>query len=171
MRVLVANLSRLHFPDGQLAPLLCFFSRRGENEIVFRANSCKERLKFVVVFLQDRIELVIVTPGTSVGRPEKDRSDSVGDVIEDFLPSLPQVSRVALVRVMPVEAGRYKRVGTDGPQLITRELLLHESVIGLVFVERFDHIVTITPCVRPSLISLEPFALRIARKVEPVPRP
>ena len=56
-------------------------------------------------------------------------------------------------------------------QLVARDLLLDEAVVGLVLVERLDHVIAIAPDVGPRLIALEAFAIGVARQVQPVPRP
>ena len=55
--------------------------------------------------------------------------------------------------------------------LVTRDLLAHELVVGLVIVERLDDVVAIRPDVLPIRILVVAIALRIAHQVQPMLRP
>jgi len=51
------------------------------------------------------------------------------------------------------------------------QLLANEPIVGLVFIERANHVIAITPCVRPRLIHFEPVRFREPHHVEPMPGP
>ena len=125
-------------------------ARRVEHRnVIVRRRVREERLQPVVVGLQDRIELVIVAAGAAVGQAHEDRARRIGDVVEDLLPALQQVARIALIRIVAVEARRDARLRIVRPQLVARDLLLDEAVVRLVGIERLDHVIAISPRIRP----------------------
>ena len=168
---LIANpLCRL-FPRLKLLAVLGDLVFRPHHNVVVGLGVGEERLQPVVVGLQDRIELVVVTLGAAVGHAQKCLSDDVGDVLEDFLPSQPQVRRVGFVGIVSVEGGRHARPMVVGPQFVAGDLFADEAVIRLVFVKGVDDVVAIAPGVGTGLVGLESFAFGIAGQVEPVARP
>ena len=56
-----------------------------------------------------------------------------------------------------------------GPHFIARDLLLNEAVVGLVFIERLNHIVAIAPVIWTGIVVLKARAIRVARKIQPAP--
>ena len=61
------------------------------------------------------------------------------------------------------------RVG--GKLLVTGELLLHEAVVRLVFVERTHDPVAVAPGFLPLRVFVKAFTLGVARQVQPMPGP
>jgi hypothetical protein len=62
------------------------------------------------------------------------------------------------------------RVISRGDQ-IARQLLRHETVVGLVRVEGINHIVAITERIRKRRVHGSPDAVRVAHRIQPMPRP
>ena len=58
-----------------------------------------------------------------------------------------------------------------GPQLVGRDLLLHEGGVGLVAIERLDHPIAIPPGGDEEVIGLEAGRVGVAHQVEPVAAP
>ena len=114
---------------------------------------------------------MIVAAGASERETGENRTHGVGNVIQDFLTSLQQVSGIALVRIVAIECRGQSGIEITGPKLIARNLLTDETVIRLVLIERTDHIVAVTPDVGASFVGLEALALGVARQVQPVPGP
>src|ERR1043166_645833 len=105
---------------------------------------------------------MIVAAGAGQRNPGEHAANGVGDVVQDLLSALAQITGVVFVRVMAVEGSRNPRVGTLGPKLVTSELLADESIIRLVRIEGLDHIVAGAPDIRARFVLLEPFALGVA---------
>src|SRR3954462_6143603 len=108
----------------------------------------EESLQPVIVGMEDRIELVIVAAGAPVRQSDEDRASGIGDVVEDFLPPLKEVSSVAFIGIVTVETRRDPRLRIIRPQLVARDLLLHEAVVWLIGIERLNHVIAITPRIR-----------------------
>ena len=81
---------------------------------------------------------MVVALRATHGAAEQHGSHGVREIVGDFLLLEIQVARVDLVGEIAQEAGGNERLLVVGPELIARELLLDEAVIGLVFVERIE---------------------------------
>ena len=66
-------------------------------DIVARFDRSKERLKSIVVLLQDRIELVIVASSTREPQPEEYFSRYIRQIIEDVIPLRAHVPLIVFV--------------------------------------------------------------------------
>ena len=159
-------------PSAPCAPVLRAASSRDSiGDVIVGRGVGEEGLQPVIIGLQDRVELVIVAARAAVGQAQEDAARRVGDVVQNLLPPLLQIARIALVRIVPAEARRDPRLRTLRPQFVARDLLLHEAVVRLIAIQRIDHVIAIAPGVRPRFVALEALALRVARQVEPVPSP
>ena len=73
------------------------------------------------------------------------------------------------------EAGCDQSLGAVGVtpvrEDVASQLLAHELVIGLVLIERPDHVVAVAPGVAVHDVVVHPVAIRIARHVQPMPAP
>jgi hypothetical protein len=167
----LADGARLLLPLGEPRAMLLHVVRRREHDVIVGARVREERLQPVVVLLQNRIELVVVAARAAVGHPEEHGANRVGHIVEDLLSPLQQVPRVALVGIVAVERGGDTRVGIARPQLVAGELFADESIVGLVGVERVDHVVAVAPGIGPRFIRLEAFALGVPCQIEPVAAP
>jgi len=66
----------------------------------------EEGLETVIVRLQDRVKLMIMTTRATDGESQEYLAGRVRQVVQDFLAALLEVDGVVFFRVMPVEAGR-----------------------------------------------------------------
>ncbi len=112
-----------------------------------------------------------VAAGAGDGEPHEHRGGGIGDVVQDFLAALHQITRVAFVGIMAVKRGGDACVRVVGLQFIASDLFLEEAVVRFVVVERLDDVVAVAPGIRPDFVGLESFALGVAGKVEPVTGP
>ena len=87
------------------------------------------------------------------------------------------VIRIAVEMIAEREETERRQRGLviDGRKLVRRELFHDEAVVGLVVVERFDHIIAIRPGVginRTLALAVElAFRIRVTRHVEPMASP
>src|SRR5262249_796486 len=70
-----------------------------------------------------------------------------------------------------VEAGRDQGFVSDMIGLVTGELLDDEAIIGLVLVERADHVVPVAPGLGVIVVMDVAPTVGVARDVQPVPPP
>ena len=163
--------------SGLLLPRFHFFAirrlllRRGEQEIIARLDRREERLQAVVIFLENRIELVIVAACALHAEAEENIRGHVRDVVQDVRPLPGHIAVVVFVNAVPEKRGAIARIRVAGEKFIARELLLHKAIVGLVAVERGDDVIAVMPRVGAEVVGLKPIALRKAHEVEPVPRP
>ena len=171
IRHLLPDVRGTLLPDRELAPVLAEFGGGHDRKPVVVVDVRKERLQPVVVLLSDRIELVVVAPGTVVGQPEKRRADDGRNVVQRLLPGQQEVLLVALLGVVAVEGRCDPGLEAVRPELVARDLLADEPVVRLVGVERRDHVVPVPPGVPARDVPLEAGTLREPRQVEPVSAP
>ena len=87
------------------------------------------------------------------------------------MPPLVLIVDVGHVWSAEQEPGGDGRLRIVGPQLVPRDLLLHELVEQQVAVECLDHPVAIPPRIRPHGIKLKPVGLGEPGQIEPVLSP
>ena len=63
------------------------------------------------------------------------------------------------------------QVHAGGPQLVGGDLFLNEGVVGLVAIERLDHVIAIAPGGDEEVVGLKPGCVGVANQVEPVAAP
>ena len=139
----------------------------------------KHGLERVVVVLRDRIELVVVALG-ALDRDARERADRVGhhvvavEVPGDLAVGL-RLGHLTVADLIPRAGGdepnRLLAVGCVRMEHVARHLLLDELRIGLVGVERPDHVIAIGPGVGPGLVLVVAVRVAVVDDVEPVPRP
>ena len=140
-------------------------------------DAFEDRFESVVIFGRDGIELVVVTTGAVDRDPQKGLTDGADKIFQFFLPhpGLHDRAGLAVADLVPgtgdEEPGGNDTVPTHGFQHIPRNLLSREQIIGLVGIETPDHIVPVTPGIRPELVPLKPLAFTVADDIEPMPRP
>ena len=145
------------------------FRRRRQRHFGFHVPEDR-RFERVVVPLPDRVELVIVAARAVDRQPQRalaNRAENLVQIIEAAL-------GVVLFPEQHPGTGPQKTGGNQavlGPaiHLVAGDLFGQEDVIGLVGVERADHVVAIAPGVGPMHVVLEARRIRIPRHVEPVP--
>ena len=126
-------------------------------------------LQGVVIALADRIELVIVAARAADGQPQRPLPNRVDHIVEILEPAI----GIVLFGVEHARAGAEKAGGDQavvGPavHLVTGDLFGQERVIGLVGVERSNHVVAVPPGVGAVHVVLEAGGVGVARHVEPV---
>ena len=148
------------------------FAGARQHDVVFLRRG-QERLEAVVVFLRDRVELVIVAAGTADRQAEEHDRGRVGHLGQHFVAAEGDflVAGVPPDRTEAVEAGRDLQFVAVGIDLVAGQLLQHEAVERLVVVERLDDVVAVAP--RPGAVAvvLEALGLGVAHDIEPVPAP
>ncbi len=174
---LQAAHGRAHLPDFLLHPFHLglpggLLLGRGQGYLLV-PGSGEVGLEAVVVFLADGIELVVVAAGAPQGDAEHAGADHVGHLGQDL------VARAGHLLVAGILAQRTETVesGGDAQHLVARvdlvagELLGEEAVVGLVGVERLDHVIAETPGVLAVGVILEAVAFGEADYVEPMLTP
>ena len=159
------------FPGRAARSEVLPFVRGGRRQVLARQERCEERLEPVIVFLEDRVELVVVASGAADAQPEEDLARDVGDVVEDVGPLPRHVALVVLVGSQPEVAGRDPQLGVVGIELVARELLGQEPIVGFIDVERADHVVAITPGAGPIGVLSVSVGFGVADQIEPVTCP
>ena len=139
----------------------------------------EHRLQAVVVFLRDRVELVVVALG-AVDRQAHERADGVGDqvvaveVAGDLAVDL-GFRQLGVADEVPraggEEAERLDAVRRAGEEHVAGDLLLHEPRVRLVGVEGADDVIAVGPGVGPRLVLVVAVRLAEVDDIEPVPRP
>src|SRR5439155_24248531 len=97
--------------------------------------------------------------------------DGIGDVIQRFLPPQFDYRLIRLIGEMTIEAYRNPSVEIVRIELISRNLLSNEPIVGLVLIKRVDHVVAITPYIRARLVRLKTVGVGVSCEVQPVPAP
>ena len=139
----------------------------------------EDGLQRVVVVLRDGVELVVVALG-AVDRDARERADRVGhhvvavEVASDLAVGL-GLRHLAVADQVPRAGGdetdRLLAVGRIGKEHVAGDLLLDEPGVGLVGVERTDHIIAIGPGIGPGLVLVVAVRVAVVDDVEPVPGP
>ena len=129
------------------------------------------RRELVVLLLRDRIALVVVAAHAAHGKAEERAADDIDDAIEIIREGLLEIRHLVVPHAESIDPRRDEAVEVAVLELVARELLEHEAVVGHVLVERLDHPVAVLP--RPALdaVALEAVGLGVAHQVEPVPSP
>src|SRR5262249_19861997 len=102
---------------------------------------------------------------------EEYKTSSVGNIVKNLLPPLHQIARVVLVGVVAIEGGGHETVGIVGVKLISGHLLAHETVIGLVGIQRTNNVVAVAPGGGADAVAFETVALGKAGQVQPEQSP
>ncbi len=100
---LVANFLRGLLPGRELLGILLLLLAAGHRQVVAWQQPGEKGLQSIVVDLRNRIELVIVTLGTTNCQPQEGQAGRIGQVVLNFLPPLPHVGRVIFVGIKPIE--------------------------------------------------------------------
>ena len=129
------------------------------------------RRELVVLLLRDRIALVVVAAHAAHGKAEERAADDIDDAVEIVREGLLEIRHLVVPHAESIDPRRDEAVEVAVLELVARELLEHEAVVGHVLVERLDHPVAVLP--RPALdaVALEAVGLGVAHQVEPVPSP
>ena len=104
----------------------------------------KERLQLVKVFLQDRVEFMVMAAGTADAEAQEDASHRGSDIVEVILPTLGADHVVCFPGAQPVKTdGDFPCVA--GAQFIAGDLVSNKGIEGLVFVEDANDVIAIPP--------------------------
>ncbi len=127
-------------------------------------------LEPVVVFLRDRLELVVVAAGTADRQTEERRADDVGPLREHLVAAEGDlgIARVSPHRAEPVEDRRGLALGIARLDLVAGDLLGQKPVERLVAVQAVDDVVAEPPRVGHSAVVLVAFGLGVPHDIEPV---
>ncbi len=113
--------------------------------IVAGNHRAEARLQPVVVFLQNRVEFVIVTSRTSNSHPQKHFSGHVSNLIQNVLPLGASITLIVFVQIGSQETGRHKGLRAVRRNFVSGKLFSHELVVRFVFIKCVDDIVSVTP--------------------------
>ncbi len=147
------------------------FLRRGQGLVLGPGDVRKEGLEAVVIVLEDGVELVVVALRALHAHAHEHIRCDAGDLVQDVLPLGLRITLVVLVD------GVAEKCGADGDfrvlrvQLVARDLLAHELVVGFVAVEGLDDVVAVGPGIRTIGVEAVALGLGIAGEVQPVLRP
>ncbi len=141
------------------------------------ADSGQGRRHPVVLFLSDRVELVVVTACTVDRQAEKRLADDADDVFEFVLPD-DSLHGQALLRVPDFvpgscdqEPGGDSCTGVVRLQDVSGELPCGEPMVGHVGIQGVSDPVAVAPRVGSQLVPLKTLAFTVADDVEPVSGP
>ena len=177
------SVRRFDFGDGALQwgdcsqafllpldPFLGFLLWRQQ---VIESHVSKEHSdRTVVVHAGDRIKLVVVAAG-AVDRQAHEALERRPDHVVQIVVAIVRVGLLAEShsRPEPVKGGSSETIVGRLVKLVAGNLLDEELVVGLVLVQRLDHIVPIPPSCIQGAVMLETRALREADHIEPEPSP
>ena len=138
----------------------------------------EESRERVVVALRDGVELVIVAARARDGHAEEGLRHHVEPVVHAVRLVLPDVhGRMHLLAEKP-KAGADDgfvpaRLGMQARtrHQIPRDVLGDKLIVTHIRIQRANHVVAVLKCIRNERLELVPARLRVAHKVEPVPRP
>ena len=132
----------------------------------------QRRLQRVVVALQNRIELVIVTACALKRQAERSLADRRNHVVQVVVPVLRVVALTNLDSRTQAQERRGD-AGIDGlaVHLVARQLLGEEDVVRLVLVESANDVIAIAPGIGAIVVVLVAVGVRIPRHIQPVASP
>ncbi len=160
------DLADLPVQVGQPHPLVGRIDDAGRLVVVVQ-----EREEAVILLLRDRVELVRVALGALDRQAEDALADRLHPVEHRLHAELLGVDAPLLVDHRVAEEARRDDLILGGiRELVPGDLLDDEAVVGEVAVEGVDDPVAIEPDV-PRLVLLEPVAVGVPGRVEPVPPP
>ena len=132
--------------------------------------------------MRNRLELVRVAFGALNRQTEQRRGRDLHRPFDGVIPVGAHLVRIAVAFTRPVLAVPQKmccdqgiddifgnrHVGSPADQFITSQLFSHESIEGLVGVDRADHVIAIPVCQRPVAVRIEvTIRIGVASGVEP----
>ena len=130
---------------GRRLPLCLLLLAGKDNVVLLRCR--QKRLQAVVVLLTNRIEHVIVTSCASDRERKEGRPDNVGPLRQHFIAAAGDflIAGIAPNRPQAVQAGRDLIFVTIGIDFVPGQLFANELIVGLVVVERLNHVVAEAP--------------------------
>ena len=165
-------------------------SRPGDHHAIVRLQPVldverriKNRLKLIVVFLSDRLELVVMTLGTLEREPQERRADDLNGSLQHGVLVRAHLVGVAVALTGAVLAiaqemgrdeliddrlGRFRSWSLAG-QLIAGQLFAHDLVERTIGIERANDIISVSIGQRPVAVGAEvSVGIRVTRRFQPV---
>ena len=171
------SLANLPFESRELVPVLVEDAGRVDGDR--RGEGAREDAeKGVIIFLADRVELVVVAACAGNGESEKGLRHRVDLVVRETDPLVEGIGRGEAVEDHAKVTGSKGafvefQLGVDPwiVEKIAREMFEDQSVDGHVLIEGPNEIVAVTPCAGDRWISLAAVGVGIADPVHPVACP
>jgi hypothetical protein len=133
---------------------------------------CENRLHGEIIFLRNRIVLVIVTAGATKCQAEESRARRVGRVGQPFvLELIRDHGRLSQGGANAIQAGRQDCIAIRRPQFIPGYLFLNEAIKRLIGIERAYDVVPVSPGVWVEMVCLEPSRIGVANHIQPMTAP
>ena len=138
------------------------------------AAAVEDPVKRVVVVHRNRVEFVIVAAGAAQAEAKNGLAQRVDRVLD---------GQVMIILGIEAESPRNGEISGRGRTLrvlfarplvrqdVAGDLFAQEHVVGLVGVERVDHVVSVTPRLRHGIVGCFAGRVGVANDVEPVPAP
>ena len=114
---------------------------------------------------------MVVAAGAVDRDAQEDLPRRRDDAVENVVAGQGLVGGFVVPDPQPVEARGDQRLGRVAVDLVAGKLFVQEPVVGLVAVERIDHVVAIPPGERLGRVALVAVGLGVANQVQPVPAP
>ena len=144
-------------------------------EAVAQLGTAEDAGHGVIILGRNRIELVIVAARAADAQGQHRARRHVDHLIGDVHGEELAVGLVEIVRPQGEEPRRDLLLVTLASvavrQQVAGDLLAYELVVGLVCVERIDHVVAVFPGDRERKIARPPDGFRVTRDVEPMAAP
>ncbi len=149
---------------------------RDNFEVLHRLGALEDARERVIIGLRNGIELVVVTARATDGETHEGARGCIELLVDDVHFHLHRVVFGKHLRAQGQEPGSGPAleglgIGSGRGQQIAGELLLEKEIVRLVFVERLNHIVAITPRVAVDEIFVKAIGIGVSRNVQPVPSP
>ena len=133
--------------------------------LTVRLDVSKERDQAVVIFLGNRVKLVLMTACAADGQAEKRFPGSAQDVVKFIPDGQCFVVRFIIPDTDPVESRGDDRVERHVRQFITSQLLEDETVVRFVLVECSNDVVTVPPGIRFPIVTFVAVGFCVANQV------
>ena len=135
--------------------------------MVIGEDGFEECAKLEVVLLQEGVIFVIMATGALEAESEKHVGGGIGDFCEDEVPLAAGITIVVFVDPVSEESSGHECCGIFGKEFVSGELFLEKAVVGLVLVERLDHVVAVAPGIGAVEICAVAVGVGIANEIKP----
>ena len=166
-----ADLLRGRFPRRLFCAVLLALRRRGERHVIAPEHGGKEGFQTEIIFLQDRIELVIVASRAAETQPQKHLARGVSDIRQNDLPLAAHIALVPLVNRVPQIRRGYENIRVPRIDFVPGDLLRQKLVVRFVAVKTLDHPVPIPPRSGTIRVLVVAIALCVPDQIQPMLRP
>ena len=145
-----------------------YFSGRSQ-PVCQRFRRVEHRLHLVIIFLRNRIELVVMATRTAHGHAHESVRCRGHEVVQ-FVEARHVVLDVVLEAESQITWPNSSILGV-GRNFITRNLFLHKLVVRLVGVEGTNYVIAVPPGVGFVIVILEATGIGVTNDIEPMPPP